>query len=135
MIANQDPICRPPSWTVARHRGYALPFRSPHPLDVFAYADGSGTPRRRTADEVLQALTIAQYEGVLTSGVPIFRGADDRRQRDQRHTISTVCGADADPEQLQVLRDSGADHERHEEILRWATPVLHFRARHGATSR
>jgi cytochrome P450 len=133
MIANQDPDLSAAVVDRVDTEAYRLlPFRSPTALDVFAYADAQRDQRlAEPTDDVLQALTIAQSEGVLSEeefhnyfGVLMIAGNETTR-----HTISHgMLALMQHPEQLQLLRDQpelipGAT----EEILRWATPVMHFR--------
>ncbi len=133
MIANQDPDL---SAAVVDHvdtEAYRLfPFRSPTALDVFAYADRQRDQRlAEPTDDVLQALTIAQSEGVLNErefhnyfGVLMIAGNETTR-----HTISHgMLALMEHPEQLQLLRDQPElIPSATEEILRWASPVLQFR--------
>jgi cytochrome P450 len=133
MIANQDPDLSAAVVDRVDTEAYRLlPFRSPTALDVFAYADAQRDQRlAEPTDDVLQALTIAQSEGVLSEeefhnyfGVLMIAGNETTR-----HTISHgMLALMEHPDQLQLLRDQpelipGAT----EEILRWATPVMHFR--------
>ena len=99
---------------------------------MFAYADAQRDQRlAEPTDDVLQALTIAQSEGVLTEaefhnyfGVLMIAGNETTR-----HTITHGMLALMDhPEQLQLLRDQPElIPKATEEILRWASPVMHFR--------
>ena len=133
MIANQDPDLSAAVVDKVDTEAYRLlPFRSPTALDVFAYADAQRDLRvAEPADDVLQALTIAQSEGVLNEqefhnyfGVLMIAGNETTR-----HTISHgMLALMQHPEQLQLLRDHPElIPNATEEILRWATPVLHFR--------
>ena len=133
MIANQDPDLSAAVVDKVDTEAYRLfPFRSPTALDVFAYADAQRDLRvAEPADDVLQALTIAQSEGVLNEqefhnyfGVLMIAGNETTR-----HTISHgMLALMQHPEQLQLLRDQPElIPNATEEILRWATPVLHFR--------
>jgi cytochrome P450 len=133
MIANQDPDLSAAVVDRVDTEAYRLfPFRSPIALDVFAYADRQRDLRlAEPADDVLQALTIAQSEGVLNErefhnyfGVLMIAGNETTR-----HTISHgMLALMQHPEQLQLLRDRPElIPNATEEILRWATPVLHFR--------
>ena len=119
MIANQDPDLSAAVVDKVDTEAYRLlPFRSPTALDVFAYADAQRDLRvAEPADDVLQALTIAQSEGVLNEqefhnyfGVLMIAGNETTR-----HTISHgMLALMQHPEQLQLLRDQpGADPERH----------------------
>jgi cytochrome P450 len=109
-----------------------LPFRSPVARDVFAYADRQSDLREEEpSDDVIQALVTAQHEGILNErefhnyfSLLMIAGNETTR-----HTISAGMLALLEhPEQLALLR---TEPERMplavEEILRWATPVLHFR--------
>jgi cytochrome P450 len=133
MIANQDPDLSAAVIDKVDTEAYRLfPFRSPTALDVFAYADRQRDLRvAEPADDVLQALTIAQSEGVLNErefhnyfGVLMIAGNETTR-----HTISHgMLALMEHPEQLQLLRDRPElIPNATEEILRWASPVLHFR--------
>jgi cytochrome P450 len=133
MIANQDPDLSAAVVDKVDTEAYRfLPFRSPTALEVFAYADRQRDLRlEEPADDVLQALTIAQSEGVLSErefhnyfGVLMIAGNETTR-----HTISHgMLALMQHPEQLQLLRDRPElIPTATEEILRWATPVLQFR--------
>jgi cytochrome P450 len=133
MIANQDPELSAAVVDKVDTEAYRLlPFRSPIALDVFAYADRQRDERiEQPSDDVIQALVTAQSEGLL----------DDRDYHNYfsllmiagnettRHTISAGMLALLErPDQLRLLQQ---EPERIpvavEEVLRWATPVLHFR--------
>jgi cytochrome P450 len=99
---------------------------------VFAYADRQSDLREEEpSDDVIQALVTAQHEGILNErefhnyfSLLMIAGNETTR-----HTISAGMLALLEhPEQLALLR---TEPERMplavEEILRWATPVLHFR--------
>lgn len=133
MIANQDPDLSAAVVDRVDTEAYRLfPFRSPTALDVFAYADRQRDQRlAEPADDVLQALTIAQSEGILNErefhnyfGVLMIAGNETTR-----HTISHGMLALMDhPEQLELLREQPElIGNATEEILRWASPVMHFR--------
>lgn len=133
MIANQDPDLSAAVVDKVDTEAYRnLPFRSPTALDVFAYADRQRDLRlEEPADDVIQALTVAQSEGILSEqdfhnyfSLLMIAGNETTR-----HTISHgMLALMENPDQLELLRD---EPERipaaTEEILRWATPVLHFR--------
>jgi len=133
MIANQDPELSAAVVDKVDTEAYRLlPFRSPIAHDVFAYADRQRDERiEQPSDDVIQALVTAQSEGLL----------DDRDYHNYfsllmiagnettRHTISAGMLALLErPDQLRLLQQ---EPERIpvavEEVLRWATPVLHFR--------
>jgi cytochrome P450 len=133
MIANQDPDLSAAVVDKVDTEAYRLfPFRSPTALDVFAYADRQRDQRlEEPTDDVIQALTIAQSEGVLNErefhnyfGVLMIAGNETTR-----HTISHgMLALMENPDQLKLLQE---EPDRiplaTEEILRWATPVYQFR--------
>ncbi len=133
MIANQDPDLSAAVVDKVDTEEYRLlPFRSPTALKVFAYADRQRDRRlAEPDDDVIQALTVAQSEGVLNErefhnyfALLMIAGNETTR-----HTISHGMLALMErPDQLELLRE---EPERittaTEEILRWATPVFHFR--------
>jgi cytochrome P450 len=133
MIANQDPELSAAVVDRVDTEAYRnLPFRSPTAYDVFAYADRQRDLRlQEPSDDVIQALVTAQSEGILDEreyhnyfALLMIAGNETTR-----HTISAGMLALAQhPDQLELLRD---EPERigvaTEEILRWATPVHHFR--------
>jgi cytochrome P450 len=133
MIANQDPDLSAAVVDKVDTEEYRfLPFRSPTALKVFEYADRQRDLRlQEPADDVIQALTVAQSEGALNErefhnyfALLMIAGNETTR-----HTISHgMLALMQHPDQLELLRD---EPERipaaTEEILRWATPVYHFR--------
>jgi cytochrome P450 len=133
MIANQDPDLA--AVVVDKEDTEAfrlLPFRSPAAHDVFAYADRQRDLRlAEPADDVINALVVAQSEGLLDErefhnyfGVLMIAGNETTR-----HTISHGMLALIDhPEQLRLLQEEpDRIGQATEEMLRWATPVHHFR--------
>ncbi len=133
MIANQDPELSAVQVDAEDTEAYRLlPFRSPAALEVFAYADRQRDLRLASpADDVIQALTVAQSEGILSEqdyhnyfGVLMIAGNETTR-----HTITAGMTALMEhPDQLAYLREHPeAITVATEEILRWATPVMHFR--------
>jgi cytochrome P450 len=133
MIANQDPDLSAAVVDRVDTEEYRfLPFRSPIGRDVFAYADARRDERlAEPSDDVINALTVAQAEGILDDeefhnyfSLLMIAGNETTR-----HTISQgLLALIEHPEQLRLLQE---EPERipvaTEEILRWATPVLHFR--------
>ena len=128
MIANQDPDLSAAVVDKVDTEAYRLlPFRSPTALKVFEYADRQRDQRlAEPTDDVLQALTIAQSEGVLNErefhnyfGVLMIAGNETTR-----HTISHgMLALMQHPEQLELLREQPElIPNATEEILRWATP-------------
>jgi cytochrome P450 len=133
MIANQDPDLSAAVVDKVDTEAYRLfPFRSPTAMKVFDYADRQRDLRvDEPADDVIQALTVAQAEGALNErefhnyfSLLMIAGNETTR-----HTISHgMLALMEHPEQLELLREQPELIGRAtEEILRWATPVLHFR--------
>jgi cytochrome P450 len=133
MIANQDPELSDAVPDQVDTEAYRLlPFRSPAAYEVWAYADRQKELRQREpTDDVISALTVAQSEGLLNDhefhnyfSLLMIAGNETTR-----HTISSgMLALMQNPDQLALLQERpdlipGAT----EEILRWATPVLHFR--------
>jgi cytochrome P450 len=133
MIANQDPEISAAVPDMVDTEEYRfLPFRSPVALKVFEYADRQRDLRlAEPADDVIEALVMAQQEDKLNErefhnyfAVLMIAGNETTR-----HTISSgMLALMEHPDQLRLLQD---EPERIpvavEEVLRWATPVLHFR--------
>jgi cytochrome P450 len=133
MIANQDPdLSAAVVDRVDTEEFRHLPFRSPAALEVWAYADRQRELREADpADDVIQALTVAQAEGVLSPADyhNYFSLLMIAGNETTRHTISAgMLALMEHPEQLKLLQDDPSlITPATEEILRWATPVLHFR--------
>jgi cytochrome P450 len=133
MIGNQDPEFSAAVVDQVDTEAFKyLPFRSPTAHDVFAYADRQRDLRlEEPQDDVITALTVAQREGVLTEreyenyfSLLMIAGNETTR-----HTISHGMQALIEhPDQLRKLQDDPSlIPVAVEEILRWATPVMHFR--------
>jgi cytochrome P450 len=133
MIGNQDPEFTSHVVDRADTEEYrTLPFRSPIALEMFEYAHRQRDLRLdEPQDDVINALSVAQREGVLTErefdnyfGLLMIAGNETTR-----HTISHGMKALIDhPDQMRLLKDDPSLIPRAvEEILRWATPVMHFR--------
>ena len=133
MIANQDPDLSAAVVDRVDTEEYRhLPFRSPAALEVWSYADRQRELREADpADDVIQALTVAQSEGTLTAADyhNYFSLLMIAGNETTRHTISAgMLALMEHPDQLRMLQDDPSLITRAtEEILRWATPVLHFR--------
>jgi cytochrome P450 len=133
MIANQDPELSGAQVDAVDTEDYRLlPFRSPAALDVWSYADRQRELRlAEPAEDVIQALTVAQSEGVLSEADyhNYFSLLMIAGNETTRHTITAgMLALAAHPEQLRLLQEQPELIPRAtEEILRWATPVLHFR--------
>jgi cytochrome P450 len=133
MIANQDPDLSRAVVDRDDTEAYRLlPFRSPAAYEVFEYADRQRDLRTADPqDDVIGALTVAQSEGILNEqefhnyfGVLMIAGNETTR-----HTISHgMLALIEHPEQLKLLQEE-PERIAHatEEMLRWATPVHHFR--------
>lgn len=133
MIANQDPELSAAVIDRVDTEAYRnLPFRSPTAYDVFAYADRQRDLRlQEPSDDVIQALVTAQSEQILDEreyhnyfALLMIAGNETTR-----HTISAgMLALMEHPEQLELLREEpDRIPAATEEILRWATPVHHFR--------
>ena len=133
MIANQDPELSAAQVDAVDTEDYRLlPFRSPAALEVWSYADRQRELRAtEPADDVIQALSVAQSEGTLSEADyhNYFSLLMIAGNETTRHTISAgMLALIEHPDQRRLLTERpelipGAT----EEILRWATPVLHFR--------
>ncbi|HZD78994.1 MAG TPA: cytochrome P450 [Actinomycetota bacterium] len=133
MIGNQDPeFSAAVVDQVDTEEFKYLPFRSPIAAKVFEYADRQRDDRlEEPRDDVITALTVAQSEGVLSErefenyfSLLLIAGNETTR-----HTISHGMKALMEhPDQLRALKDDPSKIPvAVEEILRWATPVMHFR--------
>jgi cytochrome P450 len=133
MIANQDPELSDAVIDRIDTEEYRmLPFRSPAALEVFEYADRQRELRtREPADDVINALTVAQAEGLLSEqdfrnyfSLLMIAGNETTR-----HTISHgMLALMEHPGQMELLQEEPSRIPvATEEILRWATPVMHFR--------
>jgi cytochrome P450 len=133
MIANQDPDISAAVVDRVNTEAYRLlPFRSPTALEVFAYADRQRDERlAEPTDDVITALTAAQSEGLLNDrefhnyfSLLMIAGNETTR-----HTISSgMLALMENPDQLRLLQEQPElIPPATEELLRWATPVLHFR--------
>jgi cytochrome P450 len=110
-----------------------LPFSSPVSLEMFEY--GRKLAKSRRADpreDIVTALVQAEIDGVALSQREYdvyFLLLATAGNETTRHTISHgLLALIANPEQLERLRDDPSLYPTAaEEILRWATPVHHFR--------
>lgn len=133
MIGNQDPEYSAAVVDQVDTDEYKqLPFRSPTAYQVFEYAKRQRDLRLdEPQDDVITALTVAQQEGILTErefqnyfSLLMIAGNETTR-----HTISHgMLALMEHPDQMQALKEDPSLIPRAvEEILRWATPVMHFR--------
>jgi cytochrome P450 len=133
MIANQDPELSAAQVDLLEARDHRLlPFRSPAALEVFAYADRQRDQRlTEPADDVIDALTVAQREGTLSESEyhNYFALLMIAGNETTRHTITAgMLALMQHPDQLEYLREHPeAIGVATEELLRWASPVMHFR--------
>ncbi|MGZ4154732.1 MAG: cytochrome P450 [Actinomycetota bacterium] len=133
MLANQDPELA--DLVVDRddtEKYRLLQFRSPAALEVFEYAARQRDARLdEPTEDVITALTLAQREGTLDERelLNYFAILMIAGNETTRHTISSgMLALMQHPDQLQLLKDDPSlIPSATEEILRWATPVLHFR--------
>jgi cytochrome P450 len=133
MIGNQDPEFTHAVVDKVDTEEYRnLPFRSPIALEMFEYAHRQRDARlEEPEDDVISALSLAQREGILTErefdnyfGLLMIAGNETTR-----HTISHgMLALMENPDQMRLLKDDPSlIPNAVEEILRWASPVMHFR--------
>ena len=133
MIANQDPdLSRLVVDKDDTEEYRNLQFRSPAALEVFEYARRQRDDRlEQPTDDVISALTLAEREGVLTERelLNYFAVLMIAGNETTRHTITSgMLALMQNPDQLQLLKDDPSlIGTATEELLRWASPVMHFR--------
>jgi cytochrome P450 len=133
MIANQDPdLSRLVVDKDDTEEYRNLQFRSPAALEVFEYARRQRDDRlEQPTDDVISALTIAEREGILTERelLNYFAVLMIAGNETTRHTITSgMLALMQNPDQLQLLKDDPSlIATATEELLRWASPVMHFR--------
>ena len=135
MIANTDPDFADVLHDSPESEEYRLvPFRSPAALELFEYGHRIAAERRATpTDDLVSKLVHAEIDGERLTGrdfdtmllLLVVAGNETTRQAIAHGMLALL----EHPEQLERLRadpqlvwDTGAD-----EILRWSTPVFHFR--------
>jgi cytochrome P450 len=135
MIGNTDPELADVLHDSPESEQYRmLPFRSPASLELFDYAHGLAAERRRApADDLVSKLVHAEIDGERLSEhevdsmflLLVVAGNETTRQAIAHGMLALAEHRDQwrrlieDPE---LLSSAGAD-----EILRWSSPVLHFR--------
>jgi cytochrome P450 len=135
MIGNTDPeLADVLSDTPESDQYRMLPFRSPASLELFEYAHGIADERRAApTDDLVSKLVIAEIDGErLTERefdtmflLLVVAGNETTRQAIAHGMLALAENRDQwrrladDPE---LVWTAGAD-----EILRWSSPVLHFR--------
>ena len=111
-----------------------LPFRSPHSLDLFSYAEKQAETRRKCPSEDVismmlapmkdgQQLTDLEFKNIFT--LIVAAGSDTTR-----YSIAASMHAIANhPTLLEELRhlDDTAWETATNELIRWASPTMHFR--------
>jgi cytochrome P450 len=133
MIANQDPeLARLVVDKDDTEEYRNLQFRSPAALEVFEYARRQRDERlEQPTDDVISALTLAEREGILTERelLNYFAVLMIAGNETTRHTITAgMLALIQNPDQLQLLKDDPTlIADATEELLRWASPVMHFR--------
>jgi cytochrome P450 len=137
MIGNQDPEYSDAVVDREDTEAYKfLQFRSPASLEVFEYAERlRARVTREPQDDVITALSHAEIDGQPLRDREFhnyFALLMIAGNETTRHTISHGMLALMDhPDQMQRLRDDPRGptlwQRATEEILRWATPVMHFR--------
>ncbi|MBA2631072.1 MAG: cytochrome P450 [Thermoleophilaceae bacterium] len=110
-----------------------LPFSNPAALEMFEYGRRLGDQRRGCPrDDIVTKLVEAEIDGCPLSQRDYdvyFLLLAVAGNETTRHSISHGLLAMIDhPDQLELLRaDPGKSESAADEILRWATPVHHFR--------
>lgn len=133
MIANQDPdLARLVVDKDDTEEYRTLQFRSPAALEVFEYARRQRDDRlEQPTDDVISALTLAEREGTLNERelLNYFAVLMIAGNETTRHTITSgMLALMQNPDQLRLLKDDPSlIPTATEELLRWASPVLHFR--------
>jgi cytochrome P450 len=127
LLGNQDPEYKIADDDAHRH----LPFSSPAALEMFEFGRRLAAERRRhPRDDIITQLAfepLTQQEFDVYFVLLATAGNETTR-----HTITHgLLGLLEHPEELEKLRDAGDDAALRktaaEEMLRWATPVHHFR--------
>ena len=130
MLGNSDPELQDPE-EMRRHRH--LPFSSPAALEMFEYGRKLYAERRaHPRDDIVTKLVMAEIDGHKLTQRELdvyFILLATAGNETTRHTISHgMLALMEHPDQMERLRDDpslGATAA--EEMLRWATPVHHFR--------
>jgi cytochrome P450 len=127
LLGNQDPEYKVPDDDAHRH----LPFSNPAALEMFEFGRRLAAERRRQPkDDIITQLAfepLTQQEFDVYFVLLATAGNETTR-----HTITHgLLGLAEHPGELEKLRDAGDDaalrKSAAEEMLRWATPVHHFR--------
>jgi cytochrome P450 len=131
MLGHTDPEYAISSEEFERSRN--LPFSNPAALEMFDYAKGlADDRRRRPRDDIVTKLVEAEVDGEPLSEREYdvyFLLLAVAGNETTRHSISHgLLALIEHPDELERLRsDPALFRPASEEILRWATPVHHFR--------
>ena len=131
MLGQDDPEYAPPPEVVAANRH--LPFSNPAALEMFEYGRKLAAARRECPrDDIVTKLVEAEIDGCPLSERDYdvyFLLLAVAGNETTRHSISHgLLALIENPDQLERLRrDPALAQSAADEILRWATPVHHFR--------
>jgi cytochrome P450 len=127
LLGNQDPEYKVADDDAHRH----LPFSNPAALEMFEFGRKLAEARRKDPkDDIITQLV---FEGLTQQEFDVyFVLLATAGNETTRHTITHgLLGLLEHPEELERLRNAGNDlalrKSAAEEMLRWATPVHHFR--------
>jgi cytochrome P450 len=123
LLGNQDPEYAQP--TDDSHR--LLPFSSPAALEMFEFGRKMAAARRKSPGNDI--VTQLAFEPLTQREFDVyFVLLATAGNETTRHTISHgLLGLIEHPDQLVRLREEGIYKSAADEMLRWATPVHHFR--------
>ncbi|HEU0194428.1 MAG TPA: cytochrome P450 [Gaiellales bacterium] len=134
MIASTDPALSDMSYEHPDSDAYRLlPFRSPAAVELWRYGHGIAEERRAAArDDIVSKLVHAEIDGERLTPrefdtmflLLVVAGNETTRQAIAHGMLALM----EHPDELLRLRDDPALMQTAvDEIIRWATPVLHFR--------
>lgn len=134
MIGNSDPELTDVLWESAESEKYRLyPFRSPAAMEVFEYGHWMAELRRRNPEsDLVSKLVHSEIDGERLTDrefntmflLLVVAGNETTRQA-IAHGLHAFI---ENPDQIAMLQaDPSLMPSAVEEILRWASPVLHFR--------
>jgi cytochrome P450 len=134
MIGSTDPAMSDMSYEHPDSDAYRLlPFRSPAALELWRYGHGIAEQRRADpADDIVSKLVHAEIDGERLTPrefdvmflLLVVAGTETTRQAIAHGMLALM----EHPEELMRLRDDPSLMPTAvDEIIRWATPVLHFR--------
>jgi cytochrome P450 len=134
MIGSTDPALSDMSYEHPDSDAYRLlPFRSPAAVELWRYGHGIAEQRRdQPQDDIVSKLVHAEIDGERLTArefdvmflLLVVAGNETTRQAIAHGMLALM----EHPEELERLRDDPSLMPTAvDEILRWATPVLHFR--------